>query len=518
MLLYRSFLAITTLLAILTHAQAQTIYPAPVHETPEYWYGAGHHALQRALKHENNTGSARNIILFVGDGMGLSTVTAARIFAAQQQNRSGEENLLSFEKFPATGLVKTYNTNQQTSDSAGTATAIMSGIKTRAGVIGVNQLADRGDCKQSLGTEVPSLMQQASARGMSTGFVTTTQVTHATPAATYAHSPEREWESDAAMPAEALAAGCKDIAAQLLDFNSGKGPNVAMGGGLSLFIPETEADPLTQSPGVRRDGRNLIREWTQRDGARRFVWTRDQLASVDLKRTTHLLGLFNRSHMSFAYDRQSPDSHEPGLADMTRAAIELLHHQSGDKGFFLMVEAGRIDHAHHAGNAYRALHDTVELSLAVEAALEAVNPEETLIIVTADHSHSLTLGGYATRGNDILGTVVGNDPHGHSTARPNLADDGLPYTALGYRDGPGFAVDMGGTKRHQAPGAAGRHDLTDVNTRHPDFHQEALVPLASEGHTGEDVAIYATGPWAHLFQGVQEQNYIYHVMRHALGW
>lgn len=518
MLFYRSLVVITTSLTLLASAQAQTIYPTPAHETPEYWYGSGHHALQRALAQEPNTNRARNIILFVGDGMGLSTVTAARIFAAQRENRSGEENLLSFEKFPVVALSKTYNTNQQTSDSAGTATAMMTGIKTRAGVIGVNQHADRGNCEQSRGTHVPSLMQQARTRGMATGFVTTTQITHATPASTYAHSPEREWESDAAMPAAALAAGCQDIAAQLLAFDNGKGPNVAMGGGLPLFIPETEIDPLTGSAGVRRDGRNLTREWKQNDDARAFIWNRQQLSDLDRKATTHVLGLFNRSHLSFAYDRASEDRTEPALPEMTQAAIELLQHQGGDQGFFLMVEAGRIDHAHHAGNAFRALHDTVELSLAVETALNMTQDSETLIIVTADHSHSLTLGGYATRGNDILGTVVGNDSRGSATNQPNLADDGMPYTSLGYRDGPGFAVDMGGTQRHRAPGAAGRHDLSEVNTRHPDFHQEALVPLASEGHTGEDVAIYANGPWAHLFQGVQEQHYIYHVMRHALGW
>lgn len=518
MLFYRSFVAIATSLALTGVAQAQTIYPAPSHETPEYWYESGQQALQRAMAQTINTHQARNVILFVGDGMGISTVTAARIFAGQQENRSGEENLLSFEQFPVMALSKTYNTNQQTSDSAGTATAMMTGIKTRAGVIGVNQFADRGDCQSSLGTEIPSLMQQANTRGMATGFVTTTQVTHATPASTYAHSPERNWESDAAMPAEALAAGCQDIAAQLLSFNDGKGPNVAMGGGLPLFIPVTSVDPLTGSAGARRDGRDLTQEWQQAGDSSAFVWNREQLAGVDLRKTEHLLGLFNRSHLSFAFDRQDNQRTEPSLAEMTRTAIELLNHQGGDDGFFLMVEAGRIDHAHHAGNAFRALHDTVELSRAVEVAQEMTSSLDTLIIVTADHSHSLTMGGYATRGNDILGTVVGNDNHGLASDNPSLADDGLPYTALGYRDGPGFAEHMGGVTRHRAPIAGGRHDLTQVDTSHPDFHQEALVPLASEGHTGEDVAIYATGPWAHLFRGVQEQHYIYHVMRHALGW
>lgn len=497
---------------------AQTFYPAPAEESPEHWHNSGQAELQQALNRTANTNRARNIILFVGDGMGISTVTAARIFDAQQRGSAGEENLLSFENFPAIALSKTYNTNQQTADSAGTMTAMMTGIKTRAGVIGVNQYADRANCQSSLGTEVPSLMQDAAHRGMATGFVTTTRITHATPAATYAHSPERNWESDANLTEEAVQNGCQDIAAQLLAFDFGQGINVAMGGGLEAFVPASEAEPLTGRPGVRLDGRNLTREWLDKYPDSEFVWNQEQLANVDISDTRHLLGLFNRSQMSYAYDRTDDSANEPGLPEMTETAIRLLQAQSGEEGFFLMVEGGRIDHAHHAGNAYRALEDTREFSAAIQQAVDMTQEQDTLIIVTADHSHSLTLGGYATRGNPILGAVVGNDTHGHPNESATLATDERPFTTLGYRDGPGFAVDAGGDTRYLMPIATGRHDLSEVDTTHPDFHQEALVPLQSEGHTGEDVAIYARGPWSHLFHSTHEQHYIYHVMRHALGW
>jgi alkaline phosphatase len=516
----RSVIASTLLAGLCASAPviAQTIYPAPEHESPEYWMSSGQQALQAALAQQPNTRRAKNVILVVGDGMGISTVTASRIFGGQQQGSSGEENALAFEHFPAVALSKTYNTNQQTSDSAGTMTAMMSGIKTRAGVIGVNQYANRADCASSIGTEVPNLMQQAAQRGMATGFVTTTRITHATPAATYAHSPERDWESDANLSAEARRNGCEDIAAQLLSFDFGRGINVAMGGGLPAFIPATQTEPLTGMTGERQDGRDLTREWLDKYENSAFIWNRSQLAALDLDTTEHVLGLFNRSQMSYAYDRASEEATEPSLPDMTAAAIELLQKQSGDKGFFLMIEAGRIDHAHHAGNAYRALHDTLEMSDAVQTVLDMTNAADTLIIVTADHSHSLTIGGYATRGNPILGTVVGNDGQGHAHTEVRLADDSLPFTTLGYRDGLGFAEDAGGDMRYTQPNAAGRHNLFEVDTTDPDFHQEALVPLDSEGHAGEDVAIYAQGPWAHLFHGVHEQHYVYHVMRHALGW
>ena len=194
--------------------------------------------------------------------------------------------------------------------------------------------------------------------------------------------------------------------------------------------------------------------------------------------------------MQYETDRDKDKGGEPSLAEMTAKAIDLL--SKNEDGFVLMVEAGRIDHAHHAGNAYRALEDTVALSDAVKAAYDKVNPEETLIIVTADHSHVFTIAGYPKRNNPILG-IAGS------------ADDKKPYTTLGYMNGPG-AIKVGEP----------RADLTDVDTHDPDFLQQALVPLGeSETHAGDDVAIFAQGPWAHLFQGVVEQNMIYHVMAKA---
>ncbi|MDT8429116.1 MAG: alkaline phosphatase, partial [Pseudomonadales bacterium] len=488
----------------------------PQDETPERWYASGQAELQRMLSQQPNTARARNIILFVGDGMGISTVTAARIHAGQKQGMSGEENSLSFERFPALALSKTYNTNQQTPDSAGTMTAMMTGVKTSAGVIAINQHARRADCASAQGQELPTFLQQAEARGLATGIVTTTRITHATPAATFAHTPERDWEGDINLSAEARANGCQDIASQLIDFNYGDGLEVAMGGGRQFFIPETANDPHNGRPGTRQDGRNLVAEWTAQAPGSEFVWNREQLAALDIANTRHLLGLFNRSHMSYRADREQSQTSEPDLPQMTETAIRLL--QKNQQGFFLMVEAGRIDHAHHAGNAYRALEDAAELSAAVTLATQLTSSEDTLIIVTADHSHTFTIAGYPTRGNPILGKVVNNDEHGEAETEPALAEDNSPYTTLSYNNGRGFAENLGGDRRYTQPADAGRHDLSDVDTEDGDYHQEVLIPLEMGTHAGEDVAIYAQGPWAHLFSGTHEQNYIYHVMRHAAGW
>lgn len=485
-------------------------------ETPAYWYESGQAAVRQAAHLEANRHRAKNVILFIGDGMGVSTVTAARILEGQLRGDTGEENLLSFETLPYVALSKTYNTNQQTPDSAGTMTAMMTGVKTKAGVINVDQTVYRGDCASSRGKELVTFLEQAEMAGKATGVVTTARLTHATPAATYAHSPERNWEDDHDLTDEAKANGCKDIARQLIEFPYGDGIEVALGGGRRSFWPRGVPDPEDAGKtGERDDGRNLTAEWVQRYTDAAYVWNKDQFDAIDPHETRHLLGLFDRSHMKYEADRETDTGGEPSLAEMTGKALDILSRNR--KGYFLMVEAGRIDHAHHAGNAYRALTDTIELSEAVKVALSKVDPKDTLIIVTADHSHVFTIAGYPTRGNPILGKVVGNDSRGEPKGDFERAADGMPYTTLSYANGRGFAMlATGGDTRYHEPIAAGRvADLSAIDTEDEGFHQEALVPRGSETHSAEDVAIYAAGPGAHLVHGVQEQNVIYHVMARA---
>jgi alkaline phosphatase len=211
-------------------------------------------------------------------------------------------------------------------------------------------------------------------------------------------------------------------------------------------------------------------------------------------KTPHIMGLFERSHMRYEADRLKDNGGEPSLAEMTVKSLDIL--SQNPNGFFLMVEGGRIDHAHHDGNAYRSLEDMVAFDNAIKAALQKVNLDETLVIVTADHSHTLTISGYPKRGNPILETIV--EPDG----KPKLGKDGKPFTTLGYANGPGAVKE-------------GEPRPVPTNTTAPDYKQQSLVPLDSETHGGEDVAIFAGGPWAHLFAGVVEQNYIYHVIDHA---
>lgn len=466
-------------------------------EEPNPWYEAGHAAVVRAEKLAPSSGQARNVVIFLGDGMGLTTITAARILEGQRRGEPGEENLLAFERLPYVALVKTYNTDQQVPDSAGTMTAITTGAKTRAGVIGVDEHVPRGDFAKVAAHALPTLFEQAEDRGMATGIVTTAQVTHATPACAYAHSPERGWEDDTRLSPEARAAGFPDIARQLIEWPHGDGLDVVLGGGRRHLLPQQAVDPEhPEERGRRGDGRDLTAEWRASRPGAVYVWNEELFAAVRPEDRPRLLGLFQPSHMQFEDDRADDPAGEPSLAEMTRTALAIL--SRNEQGFVLLVEGGRIDHAHHLGNAHRALGDTIAFSDAVRVALESTDAADTLVVVTADHGHAMTMAGYPARGNPILGLVRGTD------GKLTRDDAGLPYTTLGYQDGPGYRKD--------------RPDLTHVDTGDRNFRQEATVPLPAETHSGEDVPVYAGGPGSHLFHGVQEQNYIYHAIRRALGW
>ncbi|HKY33194.1 MAG TPA: alkaline phosphatase [Candidatus Polarisedimenticolia bacterium] len=484
-------------------ATAGPAVPAVQDPGRDAWMESGREAVRRAVSPGEGEGTARSVILFVGDGMGLSTVTAARILEGQRRGGTGEENLLHFERLPFVALAKVYSVDRQVPDSASTITAMVTGVKTADAVLSMDSAAvtAAGAARFAPQRSLPTLLELFEARGRSTGVVSTARLTHATPAACYAHSPDRGWESDAEVPAADAAAGARDIARQLVEWEGrpGDGLEVAMGGGRGAFLPESAADhedPLQK--GHRKDGRDLTAEWTRRFPRSAYVWNREQLEALDTSRTDHLLALFERSHMEYEADRGRDKGGEPSLARMTERAIEIL--RRNPEGFFLMVEGGRIDHAHHVNNAYRALDETIAFAAAVEAARRMTDPKDTLVVVTADHSHVMTIGGHPVRGNPILGYVREGE---------GLAGDagGRPYTTLGYANGPG-AEQPGETK-----GVSGQEE----DTASPEYRQRAMVPLGSESHAGEDVPVYAGGAGSRLFRGVVEQHALFHLMLEAAG-
>ncbi|KAG7478921.1 alkaline phosphatase-like [Solea senegalensis] len=460
-------------------------------ENPEFWRTQARKTLQEALDRKLNTNVAKNILFFLGDGMGITTFTAARILKGQLQNQTGEETVMTMDTFPNVGLVKTYSVDFQIPDSAATGTAYLCGVKTNLNTIGVSAAARNGACKTQKGKEVTSILKWAKDAGKSVGIVTTTRVQHATPAASYAHSVSRKWYSDADMPDAAKRDGCTDISSQLLKNTD---IDVIIGGGRKYMTPRGTKDPEYprdfSSRGKRKDGHNLINEWKKMKMGKvaHYVWNKTDFDAVDPEKTDYLMALFEPGDLRFEVERDP--SMDPSIVETTEKALRIL--QKNPNGFFLLVEGGRIDQAHHDGRAYMALHEAVALDNAIAKGLELTKEHETLTVVMADHSHTLTLNGFPFRGQSILGKS------------PLWATDIQPYTILMYGNGPGHKLINGS-----------RPDLRNVNTKTKDYVQLAAVPTESATHSGEDVAVLARGPMAHIFQGVNEQNYVAHAMAYA---
>ncbi|XP_046714387.1 alkaline phosphatase, intestinal, tandem duplicate 1 [Silurus meridionalis] len=470
-----------------THAHTAALWEAD----PSYWNEQARRMLDGALKLQPQNHRAKNIILFLGDGMGVSTVSAARIMRGQIDGQTGEETVLAMDKFPYLALSKTYSVDKQVADSAGTATAYHCGVKANSKTVGVSASAVPSECNTTFGNEVYSVLHRAKLQGKSVGIVTTTRVQHASPAAAYAHSVDRKWYSDAYLPPQAQQDGCVDISTQLI---TNTDIDVILGGGRMYMTPKGTPDPeyptSSSRKGNRLDKRNLIETWLdeRKDRRSQYVWNKEQLNAVDVNTTDCLMGLFEPKDMRFEYFRNR--TRDPSIVDMTEKAIQIL--RKNPKGFFLFVEGGRIDHGHHAGIAKLALKETVMFDQAIHRASQLTKESETLTIVTADHSHVFTFGGNTPRGNPIFGLA------------PKNADDRLPFTSILYANGPGY-VHVNGS----------RANVSAVDYMDEEYMQQAAVPLDAETHGGEDVAIYAKGPMAHLFHGVKEQHYIAHVMAYA---
>ncbi|KAL7029981.1 hypothetical protein ACKWTF_006461 [Chironomus riparius] len=450
---------------------------------------------QKILKNQEsqstNKNTAKNLILFIGAGLSIVTSAATRVYMG------GEEVQLGYEQFPYFGLSKTYCVDKQVADSASAATALLSGIKTNFGVVGLSANVNTSQCTYGNHDVANSIIKWAQDAGKSTGFVTTARVTDATVAAAYAHSPNKNWENDQAIPT-ACRNQIKDIADQLVNSEEGKKLNVILGGGRQNFITTATTDD-EGTRGYRQDGRNLINEWMtsrSKSGSPKYIWNKSQLDSINTATTDYLLGLFEADHCMYNLDiiSQGKQSTEPSLSDMTKTAVNVL--KKNTNGYVLIVEAGRIDHANQKNLARRALDETAELSKAVDLAKSMTNSDDTLIVATGDHANVMTISGYSSTHNDILK---------YSNIIP-VAYDRMPFETLTYANGPAYSKTYGPT---------GRNDITNDNFADINRQYSATVPLASSTNGGEDTGVYSSGPWSHLLTGSFEQNEIPVAMAYA---
>ncbi|MFM5591647.1 alkaline phosphatase [Aeromonas veronii] len=432
-------------------------------------------------------GDAKNVILFIGDGMGPTVLTATRLF------KVGEEGNLEMMKLPRSARIKTFSNDAQTTDSAPSMAAYTTGVKMNNEVIAmssdtkavapgkdVNGNKTVNNCSSDNGKPVPTILELAKAAGKSVGAVTTTELTHATPAATYAHICHRDAAYDIAAQAVPGGAG----------FNQalGDGVDVLMGGGANHWTPYSASNK-----GGRNDNRDLTAEMKAQGYS--YVTTQSELAKVT---SGKVLGLFSsKSHLDYELDRvaKGAANTQPSLSEMTAKAIDLLSKNS--QGYFLMVEGGRIDHALHGTNAKRSLTDAVALDEAVKTALGKVDLSNTLIVVTADHDHTMTINGYSAKGNPVLDLVKNGDGSTQNDV------DGKPFTTLVFGNGPN-RPDV-------------RPVLTSDQVIANDYLQETGVKLTSETHGGGDVMLFADGAGSNRFKGTLDNTKVFGKLREALG-
>ncbi|BEE02752.1 alkaline phosphatase [Aeromonas dhakensis] len=431
---------------------------------------------------------AKNVILFIGDGMGPTVLTATRLY------KVGEEGNLEIMKLARSARIKTFSNDAQTTDSAPSMAAYTTGVKmnneviamssdTKAVAPGKDVNGNKGinNCTSDNGKPVPTILELAKAAGKSVGAVTTTELTHATPAATYSHICHRD--AAYAIAEQAVPGGT--------GFNTalGDGVDVLMGGGANHWTPYNS----TSNKGGRADGRDLTAELTAQ--GYHYVTTKDDLAGVN---SGKVLGLFStKSHLDYELDRvaKGAASTQPSLSEMTAKAIDLLSQNS--QGYFLMVEGGRIDHALHGTNAKRSLTDAVALDEAVKTALGKVDLKDTLIVVTADHDHTMTINGYSAKGNKVLDLVKNGDGSTQNDV------DGKPFTTLVFGNGPNRA-DV-------------RPTLTSDQVMADDYLQETGVKLGSETHGGGDVMLFADGAGSSRFKGTLDNTKVFGKLKEALG-
>ncbi len=471
-------------------------------------------------------GVAKNVIFFLGDGMGPATVTASRIY------KYGETGSLKFEALERTARIKTYSNDAQTTDSAPSMAAYMTGVKSNNEVISMDGAtiasgafkpgADPAtgvanavnNCGTTNGTSVTTLLELAKANGKSVGAVTTTELTHATPAATYAHICNRNAAYHIAAQLAPNGAGYNAALTKGTDL----GVDVLMGGGANHFTPYN----ATTNPKGRPDGRDLLAEMAlTANGGYLVARTKADMTAAPAT-TKKFIGLYSStSHLAYELDRktallatipgivmgiesvdQTKAAAQPSLSEMAVKAIQLLSQNSN--GYFLMVEGGRIDHALHGTNAKRALEDTIAFDDAIAAAIAEVKKSDptlanTLIVVTADHDHTMTFNGYGKIGNPILDVN-----RSYTNGLESTDINGINYTTLVFGNGP------------NRPNTA-RTALVSATVTGDNYLQEAGVRLLSETHGGGDVMLFATGAGAQSFKGTMENTNVFNVVRTALG-
>jgi alkaline phosphatase len=452
---------------------------------------------------------AKNVVLFIGDGMSIAHRTAARILSKGiVQGRYGGE--LAIDDMPYMALVSTAGTDSIVTDSANSMSAYTTGHKSCVNALGVYCAHNKNTLDHPKVETIAEIVKRL--RGLSVGVVTNTEIEDATPAGMVAHTRRRSDYNDIVKMFFAVQ------------------PDVMMGGGSPNFLAKS-------TPGSKRtDEDNYIKKFE--DAGYKFVSSKTELEAA--KGADKVLGLFNTSNVDGALDRyflkkggvpKFPD--QPDLTDQVKASLDIL--SKNDKGFVLMVESGRIDKYSHSLDWERAVYDTIMLDNAVKLAKDfAAARNDTLVIVVPDHAHPVSivgtydddrpgqqlrdkLGVYAEAGfpnypapnaqgypdkidvSRRIAFIFGTYPDSCDTGHPYLEGEDVPAVAGATKE-----TFIANEKYCTVPGAARRTGN--------------LPPDAAQGvHSGDDVLLTAMGPGAEQFHGRIDNTRVFRAMATALG-
>jgi alkaline phosphatase len=419
------------------------------------------------------TAAPRNIILFVGSGMGFNTLTAARIYSV------GESGDLTIDTLPESAFVKTYSNDRQVTDESAAMSALLSGRKANSGALSVQGCPD--------GKPAPTLLELAAQRGMGTGLVSNVPVTDALVAPAFVHGCSHP---GGAVAAAALVPG-------------GAGFNTALGKGIDVILGGGAAD-FTQ----RADGRDLLAELRAQDYA--HVQNLSELDMPQAARSKRLVGLFAPRDM--AGDTARDVSKQPNMSQLTSEAIERLARDG--KGFVLVVASGLIDRAAHQSDARMVLEEVTALDKALRTAVDSMQRRDpglknTLIVATASHDSTLVMNGYSI----ITGKTTATEPgvlgllRSYSNGKIYKDNDGAPFTIIGFGNGPN-RVDG---KRPATLDAA--------TVAAPHYQYESVIRMAPDAttHGGTDVYLGAIGAGAERFRGTLDNTEVFNLIKAAAG-
>lgn len=473
---------------------------------------------------------AKNVILFVGDGMSLQARQMARILSKGMTN--GKYNdLLAMEKMPHNCLITTSGYDSLTTDSANSASAYATGHKSVVNAFGVYEDSTADPFDDPRVENVAEIVKRT--RGMSVGIITQAESTDATPAAMIAHT-RRRANQDA-------------VASQYLeDFHR---PDVIMGGGFRRYIPQEE------QASKRHDTENVITEFKNKG----YTYVTNATEMMAAPTDKPLLGLFHPGTMNVYLDREilkDPSvlgayTDQPNLVDMTKKSLDIL--SRNPNGFFAMIEGASIDKQLHAMDWQRATYDTIEFDKAIEYAQKwnKEHGDNTLLIVVADHAHGASITGTyherdGKKGLDAVRTYA-------DSIFPTFTDanhDGFPDNpdpdvtlAVQYANHPSYYENYHFQKKptlptveetvttQQAVQAGEKTEYHQVSTviakpnpaRHHEGDPEEITPatysntIGDECHAADDVPLNAEGPGSEYFNGVMDNTDVFFGIMRALG-